>query len=115
MSTAGSGGRAARFIDWVDERFPLTAMMKEHVTEYYAAKNFNIWYVFGVLALVVLILQLVTGIFLTMNYKPSADGRLRVRRIHHARSGVGLADPLHALHRRLDVLRGRLSAHVPRR
>ncbi|MDH5254993.1 MAG: cytochrome bc complex cytochrome b subunit [Gammaproteobacteria bacterium] len=63
----------ARFIDWVDERFPLTAMMKEHVTEYYAAKNFNIWYVFGVLALVVLILQIVTGIFLTMNYKPSAE------------------------------------------
>ena len=70
---AGGGSRAARFIDWVDERFPLTAMMKEHVTEYYAAKNFNIWYVFGVLALVVLILQLVTGIFLTMNYKPSAE------------------------------------------
>ena len=63
----------ARFIDWIDERFPLTAMMKEHVTEYYAAKNFNVWYVFGVLALVVLILQLVTGIFLTMNYKPSAE------------------------------------------
>jgi ubiquinol-cytochrome c reductase cytochrome b subunit len=70
---AGAGGRAARFIDWIDERFPLTAMMKEHVTEYYAAKNFNIWYVFGVLALVVLILQFVTGIFLTMNYKPSAE------------------------------------------
>jgi ubiquinol-cytochrome c reductase cytochrome b subunit len=73
MSAAAGGGRMSRFIDWVDERFPLTAMMKEHVTEYYAAKNFNIWYVFGVLALVVLILQLVTGIFLTMNYKPSAE------------------------------------------
>jgi len=70
---ATGGGRMARFIDWVDERFPLTAMMKEHVTEYYAAKSFNVWYVFGVLALVVLILQIVTGIFLTMNYKPSAD------------------------------------------
>ena len=70
---AAGGGRVARFIDWVDERFPLTAMMKEHVTEYYAAKNFNFWYVFGVLALVVLIIQIVTGIFLTMNYKPSAD------------------------------------------
>ena len=70
--TTASNGRGARFIDWIDERFPLTAMMKEHVTEYYAAKNFNIWYVFGVLALVVLILQIVTGIFLTMNYKPSA-------------------------------------------
>ena len=63
----------ARFIDWVDERFLPTAMLKEHVTAYYAAKNFNIWYVFGVLALVVLILQIVTGIFLTMNYKPSAE------------------------------------------
>jgi len=73
MSAVAGGGRMARFIDWVDERFPLTAMMKEHVTEYYAAKNFNIWYVFGVLALVVLILQIVTGIFLTMNYKPSAE------------------------------------------
>jgi ubiquinol-cytochrome c reductase cytochrome b subunit len=72
VTTAGAS-RAARFIDWVDERFPLTAMMKEHVTEYYAAKSFNVWYVFGVLALVVLILQLVTGIFLTMNYKPSAE------------------------------------------
>ncbi|MEZ5566253.1 MAG: cytochrome bc complex cytochrome b subunit [Gammaproteobacteria bacterium] len=80
MSTARTGtvgtrgSRSARFIDWIDERFPLTAMMKEHVTEYYAAKNFNFWYVFGVLALVVLVLQFVTGIFLTMNYKPSADG-----------------------------------------
>jgi ubiquinol-cytochrome c reductase cytochrome b subunit len=78
MSTARTnavpaGGRMARFIDWIDERFPLTAMMKEHVTEYYAAKSFNAWYVFGVLALVVLILQLVTGIFLTMSYKPSAE------------------------------------------
>lgn len=78
MSTArtgavSTGGRMARFIDWIDERFPLTAMMKEHVTEYYAAKSFNYWYVFGVLALVVLVLQLVTGIFLTMSYKPSAE------------------------------------------
>ncbi|MCP5139936.1 MAG: cytochrome bc complex cytochrome b subunit [Chromatiales bacterium] len=80
MSAAGTkaaggsqGGRFARFIDWVDERFPLTAMMKEHVTEYYAAKSFNAWYVFGVLALLVLILQVVTGIYLTMSYKPSAE------------------------------------------
>ena len=71
-ATAGNG-RFARFIDWVDERFPLTQMIKEHATEYYAAKNFNAWYVFGVLAMVVLVIQLVTGIFLTMNYKPSAE------------------------------------------
>ena len=71
-AVAGNG-RFARFIDWIDERFPLTALIKEHATEYYAAKNFNVWYVFGVLAMVVLVIQLVTGIFLTMNYKPSAE------------------------------------------
>ncbi|HEX2138665.1 MAG TPA: cytochrome bc complex cytochrome b subunit, partial [Woeseiaceae bacterium] len=58
---------------WIDDRFPMTKLIKEHATEYYASKNFNFWYVFGVLALVVLVIQLVTGIFLTMNYKPSAE------------------------------------------
>lgn len=57
---------------WIDDRFPLTKTLKHHVTEYYASKNFNIWYVFGVLSFVVLVIQIVTGIFLTMNYKPSA-------------------------------------------
>ncbi len=57
---------------WVDARFPATKMMREHVTEYFAPKNFNFWYYFGSLALVVLVLQIVTGIFLTMNYKPDA-------------------------------------------
>jgi len=65
-------GRWNALIDWIDARFPLTKMIKEHATEYYAPKNFNFWYYFGVLSLVVLILQIVTGIFLTMNYKPSA-------------------------------------------
>jgi ubiquinol-cytochrome c reductase cytochrome b subunit len=60
-------------IRWIDERFPLLETLRYHVTEYYASKNFNIWYVFGVLSLVVLVIQLVTGIFLTMNYKPSSD------------------------------------------
>src|SRR6478609_11044859 len=58
---------------WIDERFPMTKLIKEHATEYYASKNFNIWYGFGVLATVILVMQLVTGIFLTMNYKPSAE------------------------------------------
>ena len=57
---------------WINARFPLDKMLREHITEYYAPKNFNFWYYFGSLALFVLILQLVTGIFLTMNYKPSA-------------------------------------------
>ncbi len=57
---------------WIDDRFPFTKTMEHHVTKYYASKNFNWWYVFGVLAFVVLAIQLVTGIFLTMNYKPAA-------------------------------------------
>ncbi len=60
------------FMKWVNDRFPFTETMKLHATEYYASKNFNFWYVFGVLAFVVLFIQLLTGIFLTMNYKPSA-------------------------------------------
>jgi ubiquinol-cytochrome c reductase cytochrome b subunit len=60
------------FMKWIDDRFPFTETLKYHVTEYYASKNFNFWYVFGVLAFVVLFIQLFTGIFLTMNYKPSA-------------------------------------------
>ncbi len=63
-----SGG----LLRWLDDRFPLSATMRYHVTEYYASKNFNIWYVFGVLAIVVLVIQILSGIFLTMNYKPSA-------------------------------------------
>jgi ubiquinol-cytochrome c reductase cytochrome b subunit len=57
---------------WIDDRFPFTKTMEQHVTKYYAAKSFNWWYVFGVLAMVVLVIQLLTGIFLTMNYKPAA-------------------------------------------
>ena len=59
-------------LDWVDARLPVTKMWKEQASEYYAPKNFNFWYFFGSLALVVLVNQLLTGIWLTMNYKPSA-------------------------------------------
>jgi ubiquinol-cytochrome c reductase cytochrome b subunit len=55
---------------WIDARFPLTPLIKEHLTEYYAPKNFNFWYFFGSLALLVLVIQILTGIFLVMNYKP---------------------------------------------
>lgn len=61
------------FMNWVDARFPATTLWKEHLSEYYAPKNFNFWYFFGSLALLVLVLQIVTGIFLTMHYKPDAD------------------------------------------
>jgi ubiquinol-cytochrome c reductase cytochrome b subunit len=75
VSSVDSTGesRGTRLLAWIDVRFPLSKMMREHATEYYAGKNFNVWYVFGVLAMVVLIIQLLTGIFLTMNYKPSAE------------------------------------------
>jgi ubiquinol-cytochrome c reductase cytochrome b subunit len=68
----GERSRLGALADWIDERFPMTRMWKEHASEYYAPKNFNFWYYFGVLASVVLVLQIVTGIFLTMSYKPSA-------------------------------------------
>ena len=59
-------------LTWVDQRFPMMSMWKDHLSEYYAPKNFNFWYYFGSLAMLVLVLQIVTGIFLTMHYKPSA-------------------------------------------
>jgi ubiquinol-cytochrome c reductase cytochrome b subunit len=60
-------------LTWIDQRFPLVSTWKEHLAEYYAPKNFNFWYYFGSLALFVLVIQIVTGIFLTMNYKPDAN------------------------------------------
>jgi ubiquinol-cytochrome c reductase cytochrome b subunit len=61
-----------KILAWVDARFPLTAHWTAHLSEYYAPKNFNFWYFFGSLAMLVLVIQIVTGIFLTMNYKPDA-------------------------------------------
>ena len=59
--------------DWVDARFPLLQLWNDHLARYYAPKNFNFWYFFGSLALFILVIQIVTGIWLTMNYKPSAE------------------------------------------
>ena len=59
-------------IGWIDARFPLISTWKAHVSEYYAPKNFNFCYFFGSLALMVLVIQIASGIFLTMNYKPDA-------------------------------------------
>jgi ubiquinol-cytochrome c reductase cytochrome b subunit len=61
-----------RLTQWFNERYPWQPFWKKHLAEYYAPKNFNFWYYFGFLALVMLVLQIVTGIFLTMNYKPDA-------------------------------------------
>ena len=61
-----------KLLTWVDNRFPASKLYKEHLSEYYAPKNFNFWYFFGSLALLVLVIQIVTGIFLVMHYKPDA-------------------------------------------
>ncbi len=60
-------------MEWVDQRFPATKVWKEHLAEYYAPKNFNFWYFFGSLALMMLVLQIVTGVLLAMHYKPDAE------------------------------------------
>jgi len=78
--------KGQKLLNWIDDRFPLSSMLKEHVTEYYAPKNFNFWYFFGSLAMLVLVIQIVTGIFLTMNYKP--DGNLNAAGIPVAFASV---------------------------
>ena len=62
-----------KLLAWIDDRFPLTKVWEEHLAKYYAPKNFNFWYYFGILATVVLVLQIVTGIILTMHYKPDTE------------------------------------------
>jgi ubiquinol-cytochrome c reductase cytochrome b subunit len=59
---------------WIEQRLPLMDAMNKHAAQYPAPKNFNFWYVFGILASVVLVNQLLTGVWLTMNYEPSGDG-----------------------------------------
>ncbi len=59
--------------NWIDQRYPMTKVWEEHLSKYYAPKNFNFWYFFGSLAIVVLVIQIVTGIFLTMHYKPDTE------------------------------------------
>jgi ubiquinol-cytochrome c reductase cytochrome b subunit len=73
MKQAPAGASAGeKLMTWVDNRFPATKLWNEHAAQYYAPKNFNFWYFFGSLALLVLVIQIVTGIFLVMNYKPDA-------------------------------------------
>ncbi len=66
-------GALAGLRDWTDARLPIVKSWKTHMSEYYAPKNFNFWYFFGVLSLVVLVIQLLTGIWLTMSYTPTAE------------------------------------------
>src|SRR5260364_128484 len=87
------------FAAWIDRRFPIASFWKTHITGYYAPKNFNFWYFFGSLALLVLAIQIVTGFFLG--------------RAHHARCAVGLVAPLSPFNRRVDVFRRGLSPYFP--
>ena len=63
-----------KLMDWLDARLPVTQAWEKHLSKYYAPKNFNFWYFFGSLALLVLVNQLITGVWLTMSYTPSAEG-----------------------------------------
>jgi ubiquinol-cytochrome c reductase cytochrome b subunit len=72
MGIVANPHKTTGFLGWIDDRFPLTKLWRDHLTEYYAPKNFNFWYFFGSLALLVLVNQLITGIWLTMHYKPDA-------------------------------------------
>lgn len=64
----------SNFWNWIDTRLPVQRAWDTHMGKYYAPKNFNFWYFFGVLSLLVLVNQLLTGIWLTMHYEPSAEG-----------------------------------------
>ena len=78
MQSPNSSGKFATmfsdFMGWVDVRFPATETFEYHMSKYYAPKNFNFWYYMGVLAILMLVNQIVTGIWLTMSYEPSGDG-----------------------------------------
>jgi quinol-cytochrome oxidoreductase complex cytochrome b subunit len=102
-----------KLLNWIDARFPLTALWESQWGKYIAPKNFNFWYYFGSLAAFVLVLQIVTGIFLTTSYKPDATKAFESVE-YITRVSWGLAHPLHAFDRRIDVLRRRLPAHVSR-
>ena len=72
MSTSQESSK--NFIDWVDARLPVTETWEKHLSKYYAPKNFNFWYYFGIFSIVVLVNQLMTGIWLTMSYNPTGEG-----------------------------------------
>jgi ubiquinol-cytochrome c reductase cytochrome b subunit len=72
MSASADETTTTGFLGWIDKRFPATKVWNEHLAQYYAPKNFNFWYYFGSLAILVLVIQILTGLWLAMNYKPSA-------------------------------------------
>lgn len=79
-----------RFMTWIDKRYPWTPFWEKHLSKYYAPKNFNFWYYFGSFSLLVFVLQILTGIWLVMEYVPVADASLS-KIIDPANVGLGLA------------------------
>jgi quinol-cytochrome oxidoreductase complex cytochrome b subunit len=101
-----------KLITWIDERLPVSNFVKNHLSQYYAPKNFNFFYYFGALAIFIFILQIVTGIFLTINYKPDAASAVRLCRIHNERCGMGLANSILTLDWRIFLFCCYLSSYV---
>jgi ubiquinol-cytochrome c reductase cytochrome b subunit len=64
---------STKLLNWIDNRFPLSKLYNDHLGQYYAPKNLNFFYIFGALSMLVLVIQIVTGIFLVMHYKPDAN------------------------------------------
>lgn len=62
-----------KIMAWIDDRLPVTQTYEKHMSKYYAPKNFNFWYFFGVLSMLMLVNQILTGIWLTMQFTPSAE------------------------------------------
>lgn len=63
-----------KLLSWVDKRYPLTEFWRQHLSEYFAPRNFNFWYYFGSFSLLVLVSQILTGIWLVMEYVPTPEG-----------------------------------------
>ena len=98
---------AQKVTTWFENRFPSAfAAYRVHMSEYYAPKNFNFWYFFGSLAMLVLVIQIVTGIFLVMHYKPDAAQAFGGRPI----GAAGRASAFRGGARREDAFDGASSA-----
>ncbi len=96
MAIVPNPHKTTGFLGWIDDRFPLTKIWKDHISEYYAPKNFNWWYTYGSLALLVLVNQLLTGIWLAMHYKP--DEALAFDSVEYIMRDVPWGDTLRYLH-----------------
>jgi ubiquinol-cytochrome c reductase cytochrome b subunit len=86
----------SKLMDWIDARLPVTSLWEEHLSKYYVPRNLNFFYIFGVLTLVVLVNQILTGIWLTMNYTPTAEGAFAS--VEYIMRDVGYGSILRLLH-----------------